>query len=225
MKLVRMMCMVFGLVVSCVAATADSLTVQVGYADTVRVYNPFTPTPFCGSPEAHFGGSSPNAGCGQLWDGGVILLTNTGADPIIVTDVSVSIGQTVFDLWNEGGAFSIAPGQSEVLTQLTYQDFDTSDVPLSEVCCDNDGLIPSITIAFDGGTATLLDTSQILNTGGTDEACVNGCNNTNEGHLFVPLGTVSSTPEPAGLTLVGVACLGLAWFWRKRLQRGRMADF
>ncbi len=190
---------------------ADSLQVQVGYADNLRASSSI-PTPWCGSPGMHFDGSSPNDGCSQIFDAGAIRLVNSGTTAITVTDVSVKIGEVVFDLWNQGGAFQIQPGASEILSQLTPDlanpdDFDTSDTP-NLACCTNDGVIPTIKIAFDGTTETFLDSGQVLNTGGFDKGVV-----ANEGS---PWQDTVSTPEPPILALLGVALLSLFWFSRYR---------
>lgn len=79
----------------------SSLLVAVGYADTERGIARFQldfPSLWCGSPGVQFIGSSTNyngnstdpANCeGGDWDGGAILVTNSGAAPITLTNLTV----------------------------------------------------------------------------------------------------------------------------------------
>src|SRR6185437_2049371 len=129
---------------------------------------------------------------------------NLGSAPITVTDVAVKIGSWSFDLWNQGGAFEIEPGSSEILSQLTPYDFDTSETT-HLIFGVNDGFIPAITISFDGTTQTFSDSGQVLNTGGFDT----GARGKNEGS---PWQNAVSTPEPPSLALLGVAFLSLLGF-------------
>jgi len=189
---------------------ADDLRVQFSYADGYRTDPSFLPDPWCGDPHTHFDGSSPNDGCSQIFDAGAIRLMNLGSAPITVTDVAVKIGTWSFDLWNQGGAFEIEPGSSEILSQLTPYDFDTSETT-HLIFGVNDGFIPAITISFDGTTQTFSDSGQVLNTGGFDT----GARGKNEGS---PWQNAVSTPEPPSLALLGVAFLSLLGFhhWRPK---------
>ena len=191
---------------------ADSLQVQFGYADTLRARF-FLPTPWCGSLLTHFDGSSSNDGCSQIFDAGAIRLINLGSMPVTVTDVTVTIGSSSYDLWNEGGPFQIQPGASEILSQLTPNlripdDFDTSDAS-NAGCCTNDGIIPTITISFDGTTHVFLDSDQVLNTGGFDKGL--------EGNEGSPWQSMVSTLEPSALALSLTGFVGLGFYrWRRK---------
>jgi PEP-CTERM motif len=196
------------LLLSATDTRADSLQVQVGYVDQYRANGPSLPTPWCNGPLTHFDGSSPNDGCSQSFDAGAIRLDNSGSTAITITDVAVSIGDFVLDLWNQGGAFQIQPGSSEILSQLTPYDFDTSDTSNGPCCTNDDGIIPTITITFDGATQTFLDSRQVLNTGGFDKSVI--------GNESSPWQNTVSSPEPSTLALLGVTFLSLFWFWRYR---------
>jgi hypothetical protein len=79
----------------------QSLEVAVGYGDTERSVGTFHvdfPRPWCGSPGVQFIGSSTNyngnstseSNCsGGDWDGGAILVTNTGSAAITLTNLTV----------------------------------------------------------------------------------------------------------------------------------------
>jgi hypothetical protein len=81
----------------------SSVMVSVGYADTERSVGTFHvdfPSPWCGSPGVQFVGSSTNydgnstdpKNCaGGDWDGGAILVTNTGATTITLTNLTVTL--------------------------------------------------------------------------------------------------------------------------------------
>jgi hypothetical protein len=81
----------------------SSMEVAVGYMDTERgagAYHVDFPSPWCGSPGVQFIGSSTNydgnstdpSNCvGGDWDGGAILVTNTGAVSITLTGLTVTL--------------------------------------------------------------------------------------------------------------------------------------
>jgi hypothetical protein len=123
---------------------ADTLTVQVGYADNIRP-SPFFPSPWDGSPGvALFAGNGTGG-----FDSGAILITNTDVNPITIDNVSVTVPSwsafrpngsntqdvlTSGDEWNAFAAsfpLTLTPGQSLILTQNGAingnNSFDTSD--------------------------------------------------------------------------------------------------
>lgn len=79
----------------------SSISVAVGYGDTERgvgAYHVDFPSPWCGAPGVQFIGSSTNyngnstdvSNCiGGDWDGGAVLVTNTGASSITLTNLTV----------------------------------------------------------------------------------------------------------------------------------------
>jgi hypothetical protein len=216
-----------------ILANSVPLTVSVGYADNTHCASALTPplfqgscisplpalfpNPWNGSPNTTFLGTGIN---NVGFDAGALLLTNTSGAAVTVTDVTVTIGATTFDLW---GSFAVPNGTSTILTQngdptSLVSNFDTSDVAGFNGGVSN-GVIPSIAITIGGTTNTLFDTNEILNTGGFDLGCTTSdCVLTNESHPWslIP-GQVTGTPEPSSLMLLGVGLLGLVRMSRRKL--------
>jgi PEP-CTERM motif len=212
-------------------ANSLPLTVSVGYADNSHCPTFNTNPATCVSPlPANFPGiwnGSPNTiffgqGVqGVAFDSGALLLTNNSGADVTVADVNVNIGGTPFDLW---GSFTVPNGQSVILTQFGFPvnslnpNFDTSDLT---GCCSNNGVIPSIAITIGSTTTTLLDTNQILNTGGFDLGCLTSdCVSTNESHdwSLIP-GQVAAAPEPSSIILLGSGLLWLGVGFRRKFHR------
>jgi PEP-CTERM motif len=218
-------------------ANSLPLTVSVGYADNTHcsTYNSplpgfppgstcvsplpaLFPSPWKGSPNTSFIGKGvQDVG----FDAGALLLTNNSGADVNVADVNVNIGGTPFDLW---GSFTVPNDQSVILTQTNFDpltlmpNFDTSDLT---TCCSNNGVIPSIAITIGSTTTTLLDTNQILNTGGFDLGCLDqGCVLTNESHdwSLIP-GQVAAAPEPSSMLLLGSGLLCLGVGFRRKFHR------
>ena len=99
--------------------TAANLVVSVGYADNLRA-NPLFPSPWDGSPNTTFIGQGPT------YDSGALLLQDTSSTAISVSDVSVKVGTSTFDLW--GSSLTVPANGNLILTQTSgSQNFDTSD--------------------------------------------------------------------------------------------------
>lgn len=219
------------------AAWAGSVTVQVGYADNLRP-SPFFPTNFCNG-GVQFDGST-GATCAQTFDAGAIRIVNNTGGVMTVSSVSVQINASLtYSIWNTGGAFTIADGTDEVLSQIYSYNFDSSDNGTGTA--PGDGFDPIVTIVYTdpsvagGATQTLVltDSGQVLNTGGFD--AVNGYNGTclgfqnvvgvnypgscNESQQWRDIGTIGyqnpggGAPEPGTIVLLltgGVSLFGFA---------------
>jgi hypothetical protein len=225
-------------------ASALPLTVWVGYADNTHcpdfTTNPLNcltavnanfPSPWQGSSGFAFIGLGVTTPLGILlgappaFDAGAVRLDNTSGAPVMVSDVTVTIGANSFDLW---GSFTIPSGMGIILTQTAFDsmfnpNFDTSDLTNYNGGMNN-GMIPQIAITIGGQTTTLFDTNQILNTGGFDLGCTpvsipNGnCVSVNEASPWSLIPGQTATPEPASILLLGSGLLSLGTFVRRKLR-------
>ena len=214
-------------------SSADSIGLQLGYADNLRSSS-FFPSNFCNG-GTQFGGSS-GATCSQAFDSGAIRIVNNTGQTMNVTDVLVTIGSATFDLWNTSGAFTIAAGTDEVLAQTSEFNFDTSD--FGNVFAPGNSVQPTIRVTFSLGTGasqsmTFTDSGQVLNTGGFDLAAANPCPGAsnpnvggacNESLQWRDIGTSgindpggTATPEPTSLLLFLTGAGGVLALARRRL--------
>jgi hypothetical protein len=183
------------------AAYAGSAAVYVGYADGLRSGADF-PNPF-GLAETFIAGGNTytitnllaNANDGP--DAGAVMLLNTGASSISVTNLDVShVGQSNadFQIWTGNGplqlgsGITLAPGTGAIFSSTTNYNFDTSDfssaaiqtgfnpdtnncstgsIAASLACTSTVGLV---TFTLDGVTTSFSDTGHVLDTGGYDTA-------------------------------------------------------
>jgi hypothetical protein len=155
--------------------------VFVGYVDEAsnNVGPPAHPNPWKGSPGVIFVGSAVNGN----FDAGAIRIEATSeSGTVTVTGGKVVIGSCTYEPW-PGLNQTVAPGQNLILTQTGSEkrcstsataeqsNFDTSESVFqhqSTFKCTNDGLIPEVELTMNGQTVKLLDSGQVLNTGGTD---------------------------------------------------------
>ena len=186
------------------AAAGGGLAVFVGYADNSRVLLTDFPNPWSGSPNVIFDGCQPAC----TFDAGAVRVQNDTASSALVNRVDVHIDTCLYT-WT--GPFTLAPGQSLVVTQLgssaggctgpTPDSFDTSDIGPGGVAyngCTNDGIHPSVDVTAGGITSSYVDSGQVINTGGIDAAhCPPG---TNESTQWVPIGS-PPCPGPPSLSL------------------------
>jgi outer membrane protein assembly factor BamB len=167
--------------------SAGSLPVYVGYAEG-RASSPALPSPWNGSPNVTFVGRTTK------FDDGAIRVDNPSATAATVSDVSVTVGPYAFDIWGTG--LTVPANGSLILTgtSATGFNFDTSRTPNAN--CTNTGYLPSVAITVDGSTQTLIDTAQVLNTGGIDPA---SCGLGNESEPWQAIGGPSpvSTDWPS----------------------------
>lgn len=174
------------------ASAASGVVVQVGYADNARANPNNFPTPWAGSPGTTFDGCT---GC--TYDAGAVRVVNNTAIPQTVDSVIVKVSTCTFDIWQHGTV--LQPGQQLIVTQTnpvaaavcggTSGSFDTSDIGVDGAAtnCTPDGVIPEVDVTIGGVTSALLDTKQVLNTGGIDlAACPSG---TNESAQWSLIGT------------------------------------
>ncbi len=162
-----------------VAGAPTTYRVYTGYYDTHHTDITTTkPTPWLTSPNVVFVATpdSPSGG----WDSSALRIENLGATPLTNVVVSVDIGSHHFALW---GTNTIPVGNSLILAQTSFQNFDGSDTsPAGCYGCDPmlcmtsvSSTIPVVHVTIGGQTANLPDSDRILNTGGVDSA---GCPDT-----------------------------------------------
>jgi len=175
----------------------------LGYADSDHFNQNAHPSPWLGSPGVifegcGFGGSNncPKSEGTDVYDAGAIRIDAPSSAAITVSNVTVKIGPCSYNPW-PGLNVSVPAGNSLVLTQTAKQprctsssiaeqdNFDTSEsflkTPqyqafLKTHTCENDKLIPEITLTLNGVTTALKDTGQVLNRGGIDPDICTGIN-------------------------------------------------
>ena len=163
-----------------VTATAtpgpSNVAVYVGYYDT---HHPGRtqpkPDPWQGSSGVVFVGKADGSSGG--WDSSAIRVDNLGTTTLSNVVVTVDIGSKHWALW---GTQSIPAGQKLVLAQTGYENFDGSDTnPAGCYGCSPSlclskvqSTIPVVHVSVAGAQTHYLDSGQILNTHGVDQA---GC--------------------------------------------------
>ncbi len=157
------------------APSASGVDVYAGYYDTHHRYNLNPkPSPWMGSSNIVFVGT-PDPSTGG-WDTGAVRIDNSTGASVSAT-VTVTIGKKTFDLW---GARTIPAGQSLVLAQTAFENFDTSDSSTAGCYSCDPALcvtsvsptVPVINVTIGGTVSHYYDTNQVLNTRGVDGA---GC--------------------------------------------------
>jgi hypothetical protein len=174
-----------------VTTSNGSYTVYVGYYDTHHSNNPQPkPAPWMLSPNVVFVGTNDEGNNTTLgnWDTSAVRIANLSGAPLVNVHVTVDIPVVYpagssshhFDLW---GTLTIPAGQSLILVQTAYENFDGSDYNSKagqygqdpSLCTNPNDVstgIPVVHVTVGTATANFNDTNQILNTHGVDSA---GC--------------------------------------------------
>jgi hypothetical protein len=173
-----------------VTTATASYAVYVGYYDTHHPDNPKPkPNPWLFSPNVVFVGVNDAGNMTTLgdWDSSAVRIDNLSGAPLtlhVTVDIPVaypgsSISNHHFDLW---GTRTIAAGQSLILAQTAFENFDGSDYNSRagqygqdpSLCTNPNDISTGIPVVHVTVTTTtdFSDTGQILNTHGVDGA---GC--------------------------------------------------
>ena len=159
-----------------VNSSGPAIQVSVGYYDT---HHPHvlqsTPDPWKGSANVVFSGTPDSSSGG--WDTAAVKIENLTGAPIAGVQVSVDIGSNTYSLW---GTNTIPTGQSLILAQTGYENFDGSDHHAAGCygCNPNlcttaiDRSVPIVHVTVGVAETDFRDTGLLLSTGGVDRA---GC--------------------------------------------------
>ena len=172
-------------------SATTSYAVYVGYYDTHHSNNPQPkPAPWMLSPNVIFVGTNDEGNTTTLgnWDTSAVRVENLSGAPLANVHVTVDIpvvypsGSSThhFDLW---GTWTIPAGQSLILAQTAYENFDGSDYNSKagqygqdpSLCTNPNDIstgIPVVHVTVGSTASNFSDTHQILNTHGVDSA---GC--------------------------------------------------
>jgi len=165
--------------VSVAFPTGPMISVFAGYYDTHHESFPQPkPSPWQGSPSVVFVGTPDSSSGG--WDSSAVMITNRGSAALGGVLVTVDMGSSHFGLWS---AQTIPAGQSLILAQTGFENFDGSDTsPAGCYGCDPQlcitdvvKTVPVVHVAIGANTTNYQDPKQILNTQGADKA---GCPDT-----------------------------------------------
>lgn len=204
-------------------ASADPISVFVGYADNLRASG-FFPTPWLGAP-----GVVSQSPAAQTFDSGAIRLDNTSGAAITISSFSVFFpsNNSTFTIWNP---LVIPAGETGIFTQNNGVDtqFDTSDfgvfgglppanlapnnpvgtnliggcsspaalmTPAQVVTCNS--TVPVVSFSENGGPVeSFSDTGHILDTGEWD--FVNNNQFGEDGNESINWNTIGGTPNRGG---------------------------
>ena len=131
---------------------AASLIVSLAYADNFDTNSNFTPSIWNGSPNTTFVGDS------GPYDAGAVMLSNPSTAPVAVSDVTVDVGGTLYDLW--GSSLTVPARGNLILTQTSgCCGFDTTDA-IGSSC--NSTVVPVVHVTVGGATSDYPDTAKVL---------------------------------------------------------------
>ncbi len=166
--------------VSVAFPTGPMISVFAGYYDTHHddSFLQPKPSPWQGSPNTAFVGTPDSSSGG--WDTSAVMIANGGSAALTGVLVTVDIGTNHFAVWS---AQTIPAGQSLVLAQTAFENFDGSDTsPAGCYGCDPKlcitsvvQTVPVVHVSIGANTTNYQDAKQILNTQGADKA---GCPDT-----------------------------------------------
>jgi regulation of enolase protein 1 (concanavalin A-like superfamily) len=168
-----------------------TLAVYVAYYDSEHP-NGTVPDPWAGSPNVTFWGGTTDG----AYDTGAIRLVNLGTTPMVLKPgffVDGFANGAQFQLWDSfiGSGFTLAPGQSVILTQTAGRDFDTSDQPIIDNPANRTTNHPAMHFTLNGRSLIYVDLGQVLNTGGFDPGNAYG---TSESIPWQQVGSVGWAP-------------------------------
>jgi len=188
---------------------ANTYSVNLGYADTLRPNPVNFPTPWDGSPNVVFEGCGTP--CAGGLDGGAVEIINTSTAAEMFDSVVISFTSAcVYDIWPHN--VSLPKGDELIITEnagggpggctVSTGQMDSSDIGPSggnwAGNCSQSGIIPSIAVTEHNTQTVFNDATQVLNTGGVD---ANSCGHPNESEQWTPIGsavcygaTLTATP-------------------------------
>lgn len=197
------------------ALASSTVDVYVGYADTARSNPANFPTPWEGSPGVIYEGCSPSSSC--EFDAGAARVVNNTGGAVTVNSITISFGPCLFDMWSKN--VSLPAGDQIIITQtasgtgngcasgtttsgtMDSSDFGPNGADWSTICSQS-GVIPQVNVTVNGTTTSYTDSSQVLNTGGVDQASCNSSRGPqgNESAQWTKIGT-TQVCSGASLTL------------------------
>lgn len=194
-------------------AHAAAVGVYVGYADGIRG-GADSPNPFGTSETFTTGGNTYTitnmvANLSGTPDTGAVMLLNTGASSVLVTNLVVADHGANYSIWSGAGighlgaGITLAAGTGAIFAENSGNNFDSSDnynfassqagfnastnncsvgsISLLAGCA---ATAPTVTFTLNGATAAFNDTGHVLDTGGFDSALFNHVHTGSAGPVF-----------------------------------------
>lgn len=200
------------------AASAASVDVFVGYADSAHATPGNFPTPWFSpnNPSIVFQGVRCAPGSTSCeYDASAVRMVNNLPIAVTVNAVTVAFSSScVYDIWPHD--VSLGPGSQLIVTQLrggtahgctnttssTDPNFgliDGSDIGPNGVSwkdnCTQSGVVPEVDVTVNHSTTPFVDTGRVLNTGGVDSSICNANGTTHpsqsESTQWTPIGQIA----------------------------------